>query len=209
MTEARMDDDSNNSIYVLLTDTGTWFTRMIKLFTSAPYNHASLALDSNLQDVYSFGRKRANNPFIAGFVKEDVYAGTFRQFPDTRCVLLRITLTEKQRAALVQVVREFEKKKENYRYNLIGLIGVLLEQDIQPTDSYFCSQFVAEAMRSSGINLWKRPSTQVTPHDFLKHEQFQVVYEGLLYDYPKLNRKKLIRNSNSRTTAVFFRKRVV
>lgn len=209
MTETRIDEETNSSIYVLLTDTGTWFTRMIKLFTGAPYNHASLALDINLKNIYSFGRKRANNPLIAGFVKENVYTGTFRYFPNTRCVLLKIALSEKQHAALLQYIREFEKNKENYRYNLIGLLGVLLELNIEPTDSYFCSQFVAEAMRSSGINLWERPSAKVTPHDFLKHEQMQIVYEGLLYNYPKLDRKKLTRISNLRTTAVLLRKRVI
>jgi len=205
MTEARMEDE----VHVLLTDTGTWFTRLIKLFTRAPYNHASLALDSSLKDVYSFGRKRAYNPFIAGFVKENVYFGTFRHFPDTRCVLLRVTLTETQRANVVQAVRQFEKNKDQYSYNLIGLLGVLFERDIQPSDSYFCSQFVAQVMQSSGIRLWERPSTQVTPHDFLKHEQFQVVYEGLLYEYPKLNRQRLLRSLNTKTNAIFFRKRIV
>ena len=50
-------------IYLLLTDTGTMFTRMIKLFTQEPLNHASLAFDDNLVEVYSFGRKKYEKPF--------------------------------------------------------------------------------------------------------------------------------------------------
>ena len=35
-------------IYILLTDTGTLFTRLIKIFTKKPYNHASISFDAEL-----------------------------------------------------------------------------------------------------------------------------------------------------------------
>ncbi|OBZ17964.1 hypothetical protein A7975_06005 [Bacillus sp. FJAT-26390] len=180
-----------DNIYVLLSDTGTIFTRLIKGFTGAPYNHASLVLDENLHEVFSFGRKKANNPLLAGFVREDMYEGTFRHFPHTRCALLRIAVSAEQRANLIQTIRDFEKNKHLYSYNLIGLFGVLLDMDLQPVHSYFCSQFVAETMTKSGIPLWERPSALVTPNDFLNHPLFQVLYEGPLYDYPLLNRQRL------------------
>lgn len=183
--------DVTNYIYVLLSDTGTCFTRLIKGFTGAPFNHASIVLDTDLQDIYSFGRKYAKNPLFAGFVKEDVYEGTFRHFPNTRCALLRISVTAEQRAAILQVIKAFDKKKHIYRYNLIGLLGVLFNVDLKPVDSFFCSQFVAEVLRFSDVQLWERTSALVTPNDFLLHEKFEVIYEGLLYEYPKLNRNRL------------------
>ena len=63
---------SEKAIYILLTDTGTWFSRAIKLYTGAPYNHASIALDEELNELYSFGRKVYTNPFSAGFVQEHI-----------------------------------------------------------------------------------------------------------------------------------------
>jgi hypothetical protein len=198
MKQANMEKSMTDNIYVLLSDTGTIFTKLIKGFTGAPYNHASLVLDENLQEVFSFGRKKANNPIVAGFVREDMYEGTFRHFPKTRCALLRIAVSAEQRANLIRTVRDFEKNKHLYSYNLIGLFGVLLEMDLKPVHSYFCSQFVAESMTMSGIPVWKRPSTLVTPNDFLTHPQFQVVYEGPLYDYPMLNRHRLGNLSKSK-----------
>ncbi|QWU18368.1 hypothetical protein KP014_15255 [Paenibacillus sophorae] len=190
------DDHSESSIYVLLTDTGTLFTTLIKSFTAAPYNHASLALDAELNDVFSFGRKYPKKPWAGGFVKEDVYEGTFRHYPDTRCVLLRLRISKQQRDAAVRIIRSFQKEKQAYRYNLIGLLGVLMNLDIETKNAYFCSQFVSEALRKSGLFLWDRPSTLVTPNDFLHHPAFDTVYEGFLYDYPLLNRDRLkyIRN---------------
>ncbi|MDQ8733761.1 hypothetical protein [Paenibacillus sp. LHD-38] len=209
MTITSLDNEITDSIYILLTDTGTLFTRLIKGFTGAPYNHASLVLDENLEEIYSFGRKRVNNPLHAGFVKEDVYQGTFRHFPETRCRLLRIAVTEQQKTALLKVISEFEKDKNRYRYNLIGLIGVLLEMDLQPAHSYFCSQFVAETLRSSGIQMWDHPSTLVTPNDFLVHESVQVIYDGPLYEYPKLDRQRLGQLQKPHYPTVLFGKRAV
>lgn len=52
--------------YILLTDTGTLFTKFIRLYTHQPYNHASIAFTSDLSEIYSFGRKHMRNPFVGG-----------------------------------------------------------------------------------------------------------------------------------------------
>ncbi|MCM3651426.1 MULTISPECIES: hypothetical protein [Metabacillus] len=51
-------------IYIILTDTGTIFTNMIKMYTKQSLNHASISFTKNLSTTYSFGRKNVNNPFI-------------------------------------------------------------------------------------------------------------------------------------------------
>lgn len=181
-------------VYVLLTDTGTMFTKIIKCFTSAPYNHASLALDLELNEVYSFGRKRAHNPLIAGFVKEDVYEGTFRHFPNTTCVLLQLKIPTRTYEDLLRMIEYYKWEYQLYRYNLLGVLGALFKLDVAPKKAYFCSQFVAETLRNLGLSLWERPSTLVAPHDFLLHPAFELIYEGKLYDYPLLDRRKLEEN---------------
>lgn len=179
-------------IYILLTNTGTAFTRLIKCFTGAPYNHASIALDPELNDLYSFGRKEARNPFHAGFVKEDVYYGTYRYFPNTTCALMRLEVTPRQKEAIAAAIRYYERNKERYSYNLLGLLGVLIGRDLHIENACFCSQFVAETMRKSGVGLWNdRSSALVTPNDFLLHSRLEMLYEGKLFDYPELDAFKL------------------
>ena len=51
------------------------------------------------------------------------------------------------------------KKKENTKYSAFGVILCLLHISHHFEDSYFCSRFVAEAMRDSGkFELKKDPS---------------------------------------------------
>ncbi|MDP4096296.1 hypothetical protein OIN60_05870 [Paenibacillus sp. P96] len=185
-------DHEDHSLYVLLTHTGTHFTNLIRQFTSAPYNHASLALDAGLNEVFSFGRKQAACPWVAGFVQEDIYEGTYCRYPDTECMLLRIRVARDVVEKVAERIEYFSLHQHRYRYNLMGLLGVVLQKSIEPENAYFCSQFVADIFRQSGLPLWERPSGLVTPYDFLLHPAFELVYEGPLYDYPLLDRKKLV-----------------
>jgi hypothetical protein len=86
---------SKRYVYILLTDTGTLFTKSIKTYTKAPYNHASISFDRDLNDMYSFGRKNPNNPIHGGFVKEDIFTGTYSKYPETTCVIYKLEVTER------------------------------------------------------------------------------------------------------------------
>ncbi|GIP33272.1 hypothetical protein [Paenibacillus sp. J2TS4] len=168
------------SVYILLSDTGTLFTRLIRLYTKAPYNHASIAFDSELTEVYSFGRKRPNNPFIGGFIKENVRSSFFRNATcAVYCCKVDLAVYEKMR----NQIRDIELNKCKYRYNLLGLFGILLKRRIHRTNAYFCSQFVAWLFEQSGASLVGKCPSMTTPCDLEKSEKVQLIYTGELYDY--------------------------
>ncbi|GAA0321215.1 hypothetical protein GCM10008967_09690 [Bacillus carboniphilus] len=183
------------TVYILLTDTDTVLSRIIKWFTNAPYNHVSIVLDEKLDEMYSFGRKYPRNPLIAGFIKEDVYFGTYRYLEDTRCLLTRMEVSSEEFARIQKVIQSFDQHKDKYSYNLLGLVGVAVQRPIDQKNKYFCSQFVAEVFEKSGLNLWDLPPALVTPNDFLMHPRFDIVYEGSLYEYPLLNHELLTRHT--------------
>lgn len=177
-------------IYILLTDTGTLFTRFIRLYTKKPYNHASIAFDSELYEVYSFGRKTAWNPFYGGFVKEDVRNGLFKR---AKCVLYSLTVTEDQMERMIRYMTEMEKQKECYRYNLIGLFGFLLNKPIHRKRAFFCSQFVASVLVESKVVAFNKPEQLVAPYDLQNLHQLTLVYEGQLHVYHHNYENKTVR----------------
>ena len=75
-------DVTDKKVYILLTDTGTLFTRVIRLYTKADYNHVCIGFDRSLEILYSFGRKNPSNPFIAGFVNESIRRGIYKIFSE-------------------------------------------------------------------------------------------------------------------------------
>jgi hypothetical protein len=156
-------------VYLLLTNTGSFLTKLIKLYTQKPYNHASIAIDSQLSEVYSFGRKTVRNPFIGGFVKEDVKAGLFKQ---ADCVIYSITVTEEQIQKLNHMFKKFEAKKKDYRYNFLGLFGVMFNIPIKRKNAFFCSQFVAFLLKESNIIDFDKPLSLITPMIFKVNPNF-------------------------------------
>jgi hypothetical protein len=167
-------------MYLLLTNTGSFLTKCIKLYTKKPYNHASIAFDSQLAEVYSFGRKTVRNPFIGGFVREDVKAGLFKQ---ADCAIYSITVTEEQIQKMNHFLKEFEAQKKDYSYNLLGLFGVMFNKPIKRKNAFFCSQFVAFLLKESNIIDFDKPLSLITPHDLQNTSRFQFFYEGKLKDY--------------------------
>lgn len=170
---------TEKKVYILLTDTGSYFTRLIKLFTKKPYNHASIAFDSELSEVYSFGRKQVGNPFRGGFVKENLQQGFFKQ---ADCAVYSLTVTENQLRKMKCYIQEIEEQKEDYRYNLLGLFGFLLNKPIKREKAFFCSQFVASALTKCTID-FEKPLSLIAPYDLQEISELKLVYEGKLNAY--------------------------
>jgi hypothetical protein len=166
--------------YILLTDTGTVFTNLIKLFTNKPYNHASIAFDSDLSEVYSFGRKSIRNPFIGGFVEEDMKSRLFNQ---ADCEIYSFEITEVQMQKMKHYILEIEAEKNQYRYNFLGLFGFILNRPIERKKSFFCSQFVASVLEEGNVIDFKKPLSLIAPNDFQKLTNLQLMYQGKLTDY--------------------------
>ncbi|MFD1385964.1 hypothetical protein ACFQ4Z_04055 [Oceanobacillus oncorhynchi subsp. oncorhynchi] len=166
--------------YILLTDTGTLFTKLIKLYTNNTYNHASIAFFSDLSEVYSFGRKYARNPFIGGFVQEDTKSGLFKK---ANCAIYSFHIKEWQLKMVKQYIQEIQSKKEQYHYNFIGLFGFLLNKPIKRNKAFFCSQFVASVLEESGIYDFEKPLSLIAPYDLKDIPALQLEFQGKLSDY--------------------------
>lgn len=173
----------DRSVFILLTNTGTLFTKVIQGYTRAPYNHASISFNRELSELYSFGRKNPNNPLNGGFVKEDLKTGTFSKYPNTTCVIYELQVSERDIAKMKRVLQAFIRKDKKYFYNILGVLGIALKEPIEFSNSYFCSQFVAEILQRSGVRLWDKLPALVTPDDFRQSERLQLIYEGKLSEY--------------------------
>ncbi|WP_066186006.1 MULTISPECIES: hypothetical protein [Gracilibacillus] len=164
-------------IYLLFTNTGTLFTKAINLYTKADYNHASIALDLSLKEMYSFGRKNPRNPFFGGFVKEKAQEEIFQK---ADCSIYACAINPNQEKRLKEALSFFMNRKEIYHYNLLGLFGVLLNLPIQRKNAYFCSQFVAYILAEAAIVSFDKPLELVTPQDLQEIPTLTCIYKGKL-----------------------------
>lgn len=180
-----MKKDTMNT-YIMLSDTGSVLNRLIKFYTKSPYNHVSLALDEELNEMYSFGRKFARNPLIGGFVREYTDRGTYAYLKNTTCMICKMEITEEQYHNLIKNLDKFKKRKRRYYYNIFGIITVLLHIPIKIPYGYVCTHFVAHVYEKSGVKLFNKKSTLVSTVDFYNLGNVDVIYEGKLSEFNHL-----------------------
>lgn len=179
---------SNNGkrkIYILLTNTGSIPTKIIKVYTKAPYNHVAISFTRDLRRFYSFGRKKYNNPLLGGFVIESLDSKIYEYFNETTCSIFSLDVDRRVYYRMRKVIKQFEKERDKYVYSFIGLLGVIVKVPIEREHGYFCSQFVATVLEKSGLNLFNKPPGLVTPNDFMELEELNHIYTGKLSDYSK------------------------
>lgn len=190
-------------VYILLTQTTSVLTKMIKFCTRKPYNHASLAFDERLEYTYSFGRVNPNDPLIGGFSHERLDKGVFK---DAQCQVLSIDVTPEQYRKMRLRVAQIEANQWKYKYNFIGLFAARFDVEVNRKHAYFCSQFVSQVLQEVGLFPEDFPSRLVHPSDLVKHINLKIEYQGLLSQYLKIAGATA---SAERETNVLFRRKLL
>lgn len=165
-----------HSIYILLTRSETWFSRLIHLVTSDCYTHASIGLDGPSGPFYSFARKHKHFALPAGLVEERPGIRN-RQIP---CCLYKLKVSDSVYRRLRQQLSRMYHQRELYHYNLLGVLSCYFNRPLRRKNHYFCSQFVATLLEECGaVELWKNPDL-VRPADFCRLAALQAVHKGPL-----------------------------
>lgn len=175
--------DKTHNIYLLFSHSGSMFSRAINAYTRESFTHISISLDDELNEVYSFGRLHPYNPFLAGFVREDIENGTFGRFPETFCSLYLLKVGEKQREDIILEIGRFKSESYKYHYNFLGLFTGLFDIPFPRKYNYFCSQFVAGVLLKNGIQITNKNPGLTSPMDMMIYPELELLYTGYLREY--------------------------
>ncbi len=164
------------TVYILLTRSGTCFSRLIRLATQDDYTHASIGLDEPTGPFYSFARKHAQFALPAGLVEETV-ATDRRAVP---CCLYELKVNEDTYFRLCRRLSSMYAQRETYHYNLFGILACWFHFPLRRRNHYFCSQFVAAVLEDCGaLRLPKAPAL-LRPSDFCQVDALRPVHQGFL-----------------------------
>ena len=105
------DDPLCFPIYIILTHTGTVLSRIIRCYTKDEYSHVSIALDKNLENMYSFGRLNPYNPFFGGFVHEKVNEGVYKRFKNTKTCIYSLEIEDSKYRKIEKTINKMKKIK--------------------------------------------------------------------------------------------------
>lgn len=170
-------------VYIVISQTGTVLSRILKLITGAEYNHASISLADDLSVMYSFGRRNPYNPFWGGFVTESAHFGTFKRFAKTKVTVLAVDVSPKKYEAMSSFLDNMLTTRSDYGYNYLGLCLAAFNICFKRQNRYYCSEFVREVLLKHHIKGSKQLLGIVHPMNFLNMPYARTVYCGKLKDY--------------------------
>lgn len=180
-------------IYIITTHTGTIVSRLIKKKLDVPYTHVSISIEEDLQKMYSLGRKYVMTPIIAGLVEENINKGLYKIKTNTICRVYSINVSIEQYELVKQNIKKQLSNKRNIKYDFMGVITSSLDKQIYKKDTFVCSTFVAHILKSSNIDIFKKPPYLITPLDFYNSSKLNLEYEGLLNQYNYTKTKETIK----------------
>lgn len=167
-------------IYIILTYTGTILSKIVKIYTRREYSHVSISLNEDLTKMYSFGRINPYNPFSGGFVHEEIDKGTFKRFKKTKTKIYSLEISEEKYEKLESIIEQMKAKKNLYKFNVIGLLGIMLNVKIKREKYFYCAEFVKYVLEQSQV--LELPDL-VKPEDFEKVSGISEIYRGVLREY--------------------------
>ena len=174
---------NNRNIYIILTQTGTIISRLIKLYTKDPYNHVAITDDDTLCEMYSFCRKHLRFPLPGGFVSENVNEGIFNIYTHIPCEIYKFQVTEEQFCEYKLMIHHFNKNSAVYAYNILGFLTIPCGISFQRRTHFVCSQFVAYILQSCKIADFKKDTSLVTPEDFRHLDNASLEYSGNIKNF--------------------------
>lgn len=180
-------------VYVFLTRTGTKVANIIGMVTGDRFAHASISLDRELTQMYSFGRRRVTNPLYGGFIKENIHRGIFALFGECESVLYRIPVSENTYEVIENTLHHMHRRKYDYGYNFVGLFSCAFGIPTNTRNHFTCSQFVSWILEYSGAAVLPKNMGLMKPDDLTRLPNAELIYEGCIAHADNSERTALVR----------------
>jgi hypothetical protein len=170
-------------IYILLAQSDTLISEVIRFVTRAPYNHAAIGVDDTLTYFWTFGRKLRFFPVIGGFIRERINQGMYRHHPKTRCMISALEVSDEEYEEVRATIRHYVKHRREYGYNHAALFGGIIHRPFFQPKRHTCSEFVATVIQNCGIHRFARPLPLTRPDELMGIPGLEPIFEGLMMEF--------------------------
>ncbi len=172
-------------IFIVLSSTNTTLAKSIRKCTGTEFSHTSLALDNNFEEMYSFSRRKTNNPFVGRFKRESFDTGIFAKSKDCLCQIYTAQVTDEQIDKIKEKLEYFSKSKKTFKFNNLGLFACWFKVKFPRKYKRVCSQFVSECVDYACPEIiLPKHYWIMQPEDFKFAKNIDLMYRGNMSDIP-------------------------
>lgn len=173
-------------IYLIFSATPYKMGKFIRCMTGNCYNHVSVALDGELETLYTFARIYRDTPFCGGFITESWNRYQYHGMP-SRVRICCIPVPDDRYALACAWLDSFCRKPDKYLYNTISAVFSLFKKRIVLKDSYTCVEFVSDFLALIGKKV--AYGKFHTVDELSRLFSAYVIYEGSSADFIPSSRK--------------------
>jgi len=176
-------NDIRIPIFIVLSFTGSTPAQLIRKFTKEPYSHASIALNYNLNPMYSFVMEQIPEVgFKSGFAEEYIDKGVWKK-DICEYTMWMFLCRPAQYETIQHLIMSIKDHREQYRYNMKGLIHFLTKHFKKNDDHFFCSEFVSWLLQTIEPEKWGRNISSYTPYGLINRNAMIHITRGKMKNY--------------------------
>ncbi|HEY5583745.1 MAG TPA: hypothetical protein VIK78_04540 [Ruminiclostridium sp.] len=174
------------NLYVILSATPTIMGKIVRIITRSAFNHSSISLSENWDEMYSFARHRACNPLVGGFVKEFPQRLSLGKDRNVYIKVYKIPIDENQFNEIKLFIYNIRDDDENI-YDTMAALGIFLRCKFDTYKAYTCSDFVAKSLLMGNVILENQTSKDIIPDEIEKLLDKYTFFTGSLCNYTPVN----------------------
>lgn len=190
------ESDAQKYVYVCTFYYKSIFGSLVQMRTLSKYNHAAIALNSDLNPMYTYvrenprGKSKYNNK--NGFSQEFL-SDLLQKDPNSEVKVIAIPVSDEQYETMEALIQGYENNIEDTNYDFGNIIAKLFNikrnvYNLAETDMV-CSEFVAYMLFSIGFRGMSTSVNLTTPKDISQLDKKLIgakcIYEGKVKDYKK------------------------
>ena len=168
-------------IYIMISQTHTGFAHVLRKVGKIQYNHASIALDRDLNQLYAFARPKHHALLLGRLVRENMCRYTLGKYYYVAVTIFRIEVSEEQYEWIADTIHRIFENDE-YVYNLFSVLSTPVTGGFSTYKAFSCIEFIMYILREIGY-LFEKPICSYCPDDLLNILRDDICYEGNLIRY--------------------------
>ncbi|MGN0383185.1 MAG: hypothetical protein ACI4DS_02865 [Eubacterium sp.] len=168
-------------VYIVISKTHTKFGWIIRKVGKVRYNHAAIALDKELEHLYSFARPKHHALLLGRLVEENIYRYTLGKYPQVEAVIFQIEVSDEKFEWMKNTINNMLDSKD-YLYNLFSVLSSPITGGFSTYKAFSCIEFVMYILKGIGYRT-KKPLYCYRPDDLLEIYSDSVCYKGNLLEY--------------------------
>jgi inositol transport system substrate-binding protein len=140
-------------VSVLFVNYEDFWSKVVYYILGRGYSHAAISVDDAGETYYSFNFK--------GFRRERPRK---HEAIVSKSICYKLSVSKQEYDRISEMIEEFQSKRFEWRYNLIGLLLSRIHISHRRHKYYYCSEFVAEMLERAKVYRFERSVAHYLPN---------------------------------------------